>query len=292
LVLSVSWLAVLPGWGRVDPGEERVEAGGESLVAVVGPDVLADGGEGGEAIGRQGPEEGVQPVPGRGVVDALLVDGGAVAEREAEGVVVDQAEGYAFFPGSAWAVGPAECMRENDMTVMTSWDLFDDMRTAQDELLRMNRAYGQRLTPVGQFVQQSDTGSGAQAWAPPVDISERKDAYLVAVELPGVAIEDLEITFQDGLLTIQGERHPAYDSAAEKVYRAEGRYGAFRRSITLPSHVMADAIEAIAHDGVLQILVPKATEVRARHIPVRAAAGKAAVTGKAAIAGKAAKNGR
>jgi HSP20 family protein len=183
-------------------------------------------------------------------------------------------------------------MRENDMTVMTSWDLFDDMRTAQDELLRMNRAYGQRLTPVGQFVQQSDTGSGAQAWAPPVDISERKDAYLVAVELPGVAIEDLEITFQDGLLTIQGERHPAYDSAAEKVYRAEGRYGAFRRSITLPSHVMADAIEAIAHDGVLQILVPKATEVRARHIPVRAAAGKAAVTGKAAIAGKAAKNGR
>jgi hypothetical protein len=55
---------------------------------------------------------------------------------------------------------------------------------------------------------------------------------------------------------------------------------------------MADAIEAIAHDGVLQILVPKATEVRARHIPVRAAAGKAAVTGKAAIAGKAAKNGR
>jgi HSP20 family protein len=292
LVLSVSWLAVLPGWGRVDPGEERVEAGGESLVAVVGPDVLADGGEGGEAIGRQGPEEGVQPVLGRGVVDALLVDGGAVAEREAEGVVVDQAEGYAFFPGSAWAVGPAECMRENDMTVMTSWDLFDDMRTAQDELLRMNRAYGQRLTPVGQFVQQSDTGSGAQAWAPPVDISERKDAYLVAVELPGVAIEDLEITFQDGLLTIQGERHPAYDSAAEKVYRAEGRYGAFRRSITLPSHVMADAIEAIAHDGVLQILVPKATEVRARHIPVRAAAGKAAVTGKAAIAGKAAKNGR
>jgi HSP20 family protein len=195
-------------------------------------------------------------------------------------------------------------MRENDMTVMTSWDLFDDMRTAQDELLRMNRAYGQRLTPAGQFVHQSDAGPGAQAWAPPVDISERKDAYLVAVELPGVAIEDLEITFQDGLLTIQGERHPAYDSAAEKVYRAEGRYGAFRRSITLPSHVMADAIEATAHDGVLQIVVPKATEVRAKHIPVRAAAGKAAVTGKApvtgktavtaktAIAGKAAKNGR
>src|ERR1700733_4023961 len=102
-VLSVSWLAVLPGWGRVDTGEERVEAGGESLVAVVGPDVLAEGGEGGKAIGRQGPEEGVQPVPGRGVVDALLVDGGAVAEREAEGGVVGQAEGQGGLPG--WEAG-------------------------------------------------------------------------------------------------------------------------------------------------------------------------------------------
>jgi HSP20 family protein len=179
-------------------------------------------------------------------------------------------------------------MRENDMTVMTSWDLFDDLRTAQDELLRMNRMPGQWL---GQFGQQPGTSPGAQAWAPPVDISERKDAYLVAVELPGVAIEDVEITFQDGLLTIQGERHPAHDPATEKVYRAESRYGAFRRSITVPSHVMADAIEASAHNGVLQILVPKATETRARHIPVRAGTGKAAVKGKAVVTGKAAKNG-
>ena len=194
----------------------------------------------------------------------------------------------AFSPGSARAAGPAGCMRENDMTVMTSWDLFDDLRSAQDELLRMSRMPGQWP---GQFGQQPGAGPGAQPWAPPVDISERKDAYLVAVELPGVGIEDLEITFQDGLLMIQGERHPAHDPAAEKVYRAEGRYGAFRRSITLPSHVMADAIEATARDGVLQILVPKAKEVRAKHIPVRAVTGKAVITGKAAVTGKAAKNG-
>jgi len=100
----------------------------------------------------------------------------------------------------------------------------------------------------------------------------------VAVELPGVGIEGLEITFQDGLLTIQGERHPAHDPAAEKVHRAERRYGAFRRSITLPTHVMADAIEASAQDGVLLILVPKAEEVHAKRIQVRAAKGKAAVT--------------
>jgi HSP20 family protein len=181
-------------------------------------------------------------------------------------------------------------MRENDMTVMTSWDLFDDLRSAQDEMLRASSPYSQRLVPLSQFARQFG-GPDMQAWAPPVEITERKDAYLVAVELPGVGIEDLEITFQDGLLTIQGERHPAHDPAAEKVHRAERRYGAFRRSITLPSHVMADAIEATAWEGVLQILVPKAKEVRAKRIPVRGVTGKAAAAGKAAVTSKAAKNG-
>ena len=170
------------------------------------------------------------------------------------------------------------------MTVMTSWDLFDDLRSAQDELLQMNRMYGQRLLPPGQFGQlgeRLETRPSAQVWAPAVDISERPDAYLVTVELPGVGTGDLEITFQDGLLTIQGERHFGHDSDGEKVHRIERRYGAFRRSITLPSHVQPDKIEASAQDGVLLILVPKAEEVHAKRIQVRAANGKAAVTGMA-----------
>jgi HSP20 family protein len=174
------------------------------------------------------------------------------------------------------------------MTVMTSWDLFDDLRGAQDELLRMSRMPGQWL---GQFGQQPGAGQGAQAWAPPLDITERKDAYLVDVELPGVGTGDLDITFQDGLLTIQGERHVPYDAAAEKVHRAERRYGAFRRSITLPSHVQADKIEASAQDGVLQVLVPKAPEMRAKRIQVRSGTGKATIRATAAATAKAAKNG-
>ena len=92
----------------------------------------------------------------------------------------------------------------------------------------------------------------------------------MTAELPGVKPDDVEITFEDGLLTIQGERHFAHDSAEEKMHRAERRYGAFRRSITLPSHVEADKIEASAQDGVLQIMVPKAPEVQAKRIQVRA----------------------
>ena len=108
----------------------------------------------------------------------------------------------------------------------------------------------------------------------------------MAIELPGVKPEDLDIKFQDGLLTIQGERHPASDTAGEKVHRSESRYGIFRRSITLPSHVQADKIEASAQDGVLQIVVPKAEEVHAKRIQVRPGQPHAAV-----ISDTTAKNG-
>jgi HSP20 family protein len=164
------------------------------------------------------------------------------------------------------------------MTVMTSRDLFEDFRAIQQEMLRMNA--GRAWWP-GQRYE-----GGAGAWAPAVDISERKDAYLATVELPGVKPGDVEITFEDGLLTIQGERHSASYADGDKAHRVERRYGAFRRSITLPSHVEADKIEASAQDGVLQVLVPKAEEAQAKQITVRAGQPHAA-----AISGTAANNG-
>lgn len=163
------------------------------------------------------------------------------------------------------------------MTIMTSWDLFDDLLNAQDDLLRMSRMPRQWLT---QF-EPRPGGYAAQAWAPAVDITERKDTYLVTAELPGVGPADLEVIVQDGLLTIQGERHPAADASDDKVHRAERRYGAFRRSITLPSHVQADKIEATTQDGVLQILVPKAREVRAKRIQVNHGRAQPAVSATA-----------
>jgi len=157
------------------------------------------------------------------------------------------------------------------MTVMTTWDLFEDLRATQDEMLRATRA---GWCPAQQFT----SGTTPAAWAPMVDISERKDAYLVAAELPGVKADDLEITFEDGLLTIQGERLFAHDSAEEKMHRTERYFGTFRRSITLPSHVEADKIEASVQDGVLQILVPKAPDVQAKRIQVRAGQGRTVLT--------------
>jgi HSP20 family protein len=158
------------------------------------------------------------------------------------------------------------------MTVTTGWDLFEDLRAAQDEMLRGSRRRARR------YGQQYDADAGATGWAPAVEISERKDAYLVSAELPGVSAGEVEITFEDGLLTIQGERHAASDAEGERVHRSERHYGAFRRSITLPTSVQAGKIEATAQDGVLQVVVPKAPDVQAKRIPVRTGQPKAAVT--------------
>src|SRR4030095_7283315 len=139
------------------------------------------------------------------------------------------------------------------------------LRSAQDEMAQMSPMLAHALGLQGQ-----PQGSGtATAWAPALDISERKDAYLVTVELPGVDADDLDITMEDGLLTIQGERQFTAESSEQQFHRVERRYGAFRRSITLPAHALAEGIQASFEDGVLLILVPKAEEAKPKRIQVR-----------------------
>jgi HSP20 family protein len=137
---------------------------------------------------------------------------------------------------------------------VSRWDPFQDLLAIQDE---MNQVFG-----------RARQGQGGRVWAPALDISERRDAYVVTVEVPGVKPEDLDITLEDGLLTIQGERQFTSESSEEQYHRVERSSGAFRRSITLPAHVMADAVEASMEDGVLRILVPKAEEAKPKRIQV------------------------
>jgi HSP20 family protein len=156
------------------------------------------------------------------------------------------------------------------MAIMTRWDPFQDLRGAQDEMAQMDPMSPMLAHALGLHGQQQGSGQATTtAWAPALDISERKDAYLVTVDLPGVEADDLEITFEDGLLTIQGERHFAHDSSEQQFHRVERRYGAFRRAITLPAQVEAEQIEASFDNGVLQILVPKMEEATPKRIQVR-----------------------
>jgi HSP20 family protein len=163
------------------------------------------------------------------------------------------------------------------MATMMRWDPFQDLRDAQEEMAQMAQmSQMSQMNPMlahalGLHGQQQGSGRAtATAWAPALDISERKDAYLVTVELPGVEADDLEITMEDGLLTIQGERQFTSESSSEEQFhRIERRYGAFRRSITLPAQVQAEQIEASFDNGVLQIVVPKMEEAKPKRIQVR-----------------------
>jgi HSP20 family protein len=138
----------------------------------------------------------------------------------------------------------------------TRWDPFQDLASVQDE---MNQVFG-----------RARQAQGGRVWAPALDIAERPDAYVVTVEIPGVRPEDLDITLEQGLMTIQGERRFHGESTDQQWHRVERRYGAFRRSITLPSQVDADAIEASFENGMLEVVVPKAEETRSRRIMVSA----------------------
>jgi HSP20 family protein len=156
---------------------------------------------------------------------------------------------------------------------VSRWDPFQDLLAIQDE---MNQLFGRA---VGQGGQRSQGQVAERTWAPALDISERKDAYVVTVEVPGVKADDLDITLEDGLLTIRGERRFTQETSEQQFHRVERRYGSFRRSITLPSQVQADQIEASFEDGVLEVVVPKAEEAKPRKISVRAGGGRQQVEG-------------
>jgi HSP20 family protein len=140
----------------------------------------------------------------------------------------------------------------------------------------MKRGFLEDWPAVRDIVSRSDAsradgeqGDGTD-WRPAVDVSERGDAYVVTVEIPGISIGDVEVTMADGVLTIQGSRHAAPGAVSEKTHRSERGRGAFQRLITLPSsHVKAAETEASARAGVLEILVPKAPEAQAGPIRVR-----------------------
>ena len=107
-----------------------------------------------------------------------------------------------------------------------------------------------------------DRHAASATWTPRVDLTETSDAYLIHVDAPGIDKKDISINFQDGLLSISGERK-AQEKTEDKMFvRVERSYGRFARTFTIPNAVKADKIKATYNDGVLEILVPKAEEVK------------------------------
>ncbi len=94
-------------------------------------------------------------------------------------------------------------------------------------------------------------------WSPAFDIREIKDQVIFEAELPGLSKKDIDISLQDSVLTISGERDEREVTEDETVHRSELRYGKFIRSFTLPTQVDEDKVEAKYHNGILNITLTK-----------------------------------
>jgi HSP20 family protein len=120
------------------------------------------------------------------------------------------------------------------------------------------------------FEPRWDEFETAGEWAPKVDVSETKDEVLVKAEIPGVEQKDINVSLQDQVLTIKGEKHHEKEEKDEKYHRVERSWGAFTRAFRMPVAVAGDKVTATFKDGTLMVTLPKAPEAKGTTIPVKA----------------------
>ena len=133
--------------------------------------------------------------------------------------------------------------------------------TSLDRMLTLNRAFDQAF----------NGALGSRVWVPAMDVAERGDAYIVQAELPGVSPDQVDVAFEQNVLTVRGTKPASFDVQNEgelRVFAAERVHGSFERSVRLPEFVNADRISATFANGLLTITVPKAEAAQPRKIEV------------------------
>jgi len=139
------------------------------------------------------------------------------------------------------------------------WTVSADFKNLQNQLHRL-------FEPFGRVASDEDLVSGT--WVPPVDVAETQEHILVRAEVPGMRQEDIQIEFENGLLTLRGERKLDKSDTGVTYHRVERTYGNFSRSFTLPRTVDPEKISAAYRDGVLEVTVPKKEEAKPKQIRI------------------------
>jgi HSP20 family protein len=154
------------------------------------------------------------------------------------------------------------------MANLVRWDPFREMASLQNDMSRL-------MTSV------LGTGNGeSRSWIPAVDVWETEDEVVYAFDLPGIPEDKISVEFEDGSLTVSGERERTDEVSQDRLYRYERRFGSFSRTIGLPQGVSEDSIKADFKDGVLEIHVRKPEQPKPRRIQIGSGEG-ATIEGKA-----------
>jgi len=156
------------------------------------------------------------------------------------------------------------------MNNLIRWDPYREMMTLRSMVDRM---FENSL---------ASTNWQPAAWDVALDVAETEDEFLVKASLPGINPDDLEITYTANVLTIKGQVKEEQTVEESHYHLRERRYGSFSRSISLPSTVKADAIDANYEAGVLTLRLPKAEEAKSRRIPVKNVPAPKVIEGKVA----------
>ena len=146
--------------------------------------------------------------------------------------------------------------------MMQRWDPFSDLRQMQDTMDRMWRR-------VGTTSRSSGSDSEIEAWAVPLDVSQKGDNTVIRASMPGVSPGDIQVSIEDNVLTIRGQTAEEYQDEGETYLMRERRTGSFHRALRLPDSVDPDRVEPRYENGVLTITVPKAEAKKARQLTVQ-----------------------
>ncbi len=142
------------------------------------------------------------------------------------------------------------------MAIVNRWDPLRDLARMQQE---MQRAFDDRLARSGESV----------GWTPNVDIYEDAEGVVLRFELAGVDPKDVDIRFENGVLTLRGERKLDREDKREGYHRVELAYGTFTRSFSLPGTIDAEKISADSKHGILTVHLPKRSEAKPKTIQVQ-----------------------
>jgi HSP20 family protein len=158
--------------------------------------------------------------------------------------------------------------------MIVRYDPFRDVRKLQEEVNRLFSGVSARGF--------DDDALAGGAWNPSVDIYENQDQIVLEAELPGLKREDFELSIENNVLTLRGERKFEKREDTDNYHRVERAYGSFVRSFTLPPTVQGENAAAEYKEGVLRVTLPKREEVKARRIEVAVKGEKPALEAQAA----------
>jgi HSP20 family protein len=149
----------------------------------------------------------------------------------------------------------------------TRWNPFREMEDLQSRIFGLlHRNYGKQ--PLRGEGETEETMAVCQ-WAPLVDVAEDEKGYSIKAELPEVKKEDVHVTVENGVLTINGERKFETEEKGRRYHRVERAYGSFTRSFTMPEDAESEHVTADFRDGILNVRITKSEKARPKSIEVK-----------------------